>query len=57
MRNSGQLILEIVWIIIGVFCIIIGIRSAIIGEGNRFIIFLLMAALAFLFAWFRHNKE
>jgi hypothetical protein len=52
-----MLVLEIAWIIIGIVCVVAGIRSAIIDGGYRFLIFFLMALVAFLFAWFRHTQR
>ncbi|MGD0582918.1 MAG: hypothetical protein ABR974_08235 [Bacteroidales bacterium] len=57
MRNSGLLILEIVWIIIGIASVAAGINYAISPGGMKTIIFFLMALIAFLFAYVRHTQR
>jgi hypothetical protein len=57
MKNSSLLILEIIWIVVGLFCIAAGIRSAILTGGYHFLIFLIMAVISFGFAWVRHSQR
>jgi hypothetical protein len=57
MNKKTLLILEIVWIAVGVFCIAAGIRYAIISGGSRVFIFLLMALISFGFALMRHRQR
>jgi len=57
MRNSTLLILEIIWIATGVFCLAASIRIAVTAGGGRSVIFALMALISFLFAWLRHKQR
>jgi len=57
MKNRSYLILEIVWIIVGIACVAAGIRSAILTSGYQSLIFFIMALVSFSFAWFRHNQR
>ena len=57
MKKGSLLILEIVWIIVGIVCIAAAIRFAIIAGGSRIFIFLLMALVSFAFAWTRHRQR
>lgn len=56
--NKYNLILEIVWIIMGLLCIAAGTRLFIIkGYETRVLLIALMAVISFLFAWFRHTRR
>jgi positive regulator of sigma E activity len=57
MRNSSLLAMEIIWIATGVFCIVAAIKVSFTGGGNKIIIFVLMALIAFTFAWLRHKQR
>jgi hypothetical protein len=57
MRNSSLLILEIIWITVGILCIIAGIRFAIKIGSSKIPIFALMAMISFVFAWLRHKQR
>ena len=57
MNKKSLLILEIVWIIVGILCIAAGIRFAIMTGGSRVFIFILMALVSFVFAWMRHMQR
>jgi archaellum biogenesis protein FlaJ (TadC family) len=57
MRNNSLLVLEIIWITTGILSFVIGIRIAITDGGSKFIIFLFMALVSFLFAWLRHKQR
>ena len=57
MHKKTLLVLEIIWIIVGVCCIAAGIRFAIITGGNKVFIFILMALVSFAFAWVRHRQR
>jgi len=57
MHKKNLLVLEIIWIIVGVGCIAAGIRFAIMTGGNRVFIFILMALISFAFAWMRHRQR
>jgi hypothetical protein len=57
MTKKSLLILEIIWLIIGVASIAAGIHNTIYSGGNKVIIFLLMAIIAFAMAWLRHHQR
>jgi uncharacterized membrane protein YczE len=57
MRNSSLLVLEIIWIAVGVLCITAGISFAITSGSSKIPIFALMALICFVFAWIRHNQR
>ena len=57
MKNRYALILEIIWLIIGIICLAGGIRSIFIGDKSRIAVFFIMALIAFGFAWFRHSQR
>jgi hypothetical protein len=57
MRNSTLLVLEIIWIAMGVLCIAAGIRFAITTGGSKIFIFASMALISFVFAWLRHKQR
>jgi hypothetical protein len=57
MSKKFLLILEIIWILTGVLCLGAGIRYAISPGGGMTFIFLIMAAISFLFAWFRDRER
>ena len=57
MNKKSLLVLEIVWITVGIICIAAGIRFAIITGGSRVFIFILMALISFAFAWWRHQQR
>jgi hypothetical protein len=57
MNKKSLLILESVWIIVGIICIAAGIRYAILTGGSGVFIFILMALVSFTFAWVRHRQR
>lgn len=57
MTKKAILILEIVWIIIGIASAIAGIHYAINTGGPRILIFVLMTLVAFGMAWLRHYQR
>jgi hypothetical protein len=58
MKNRFSLILEVLWIVIGIVCIAAGLRSVVLKDNsNIIIIFFVMAMISFGFAWFRHNQR
>jgi hypothetical protein len=58
MNKKYLLILEIIWIITGILCIGAGVRFALSNQGSfKILIFILMAAISFLFAWLRHRER
>lgn len=57
MKKKALLAIEIIWICVGVFCIIAGIKSLSSRGGSQFAIFFLMAAVSFVFAVLRHKQR
>jgi uncharacterized membrane protein HdeD (DUF308 family) len=57
MNKKALLVLEIVWIVVGIICIAAGIRFATTAGGSRVYIFLGMALVSFGFAWMRHRQR
>jgi hypothetical protein len=57
MNKKFILILEIIWIATGFLSIAAGIRYAIRTGGAGVLIFVLLAIISFLFAWFRHRQR
>jgi hypothetical protein len=57
MNKKSLLVLEIVWIAVGIICILAGIKFAILTGGSRVFIFFLMALVSFAFAWVRHRHR
>jgi hypothetical protein len=57
MSNRTLLILEIVWIVVGILCIAAGIRYAITAGGTKIIVFAAMALVSFIFALIRHRQR
>jgi len=58
MYSKTQLLLEIIWLITGTLCILAALRlMAVNGYSSRILLFLAMAAVSFLFAWFRHRQR
>jgi hypothetical protein len=57
MSNRTLLVLEIVWITVGVLCIAAGTRYAITAGGSKIIIFYVMALISFIFAFIRHRQR
>ena len=57
MSKKSLIVLEIIWITVGIICIVSGIRFAITTGGSRVLIFILMAFVSFAFAWIRHRQR
>jgi hypothetical protein len=57
MNKRYFIVLEVIWIITGVFCLFAGIRYATGPGGKKTFIFFLLAAVSFLFAWFRDRER
>jgi hypothetical protein len=57
MTKKSLLILEIIWIVIGIASAVAGIHMAITTGGSRIYIFLLMTLVAFAMAWLRHYQR
>jgi len=57
MKSKFLLVLEIVWVIIGLACTAAGINSAVGNELKKSLIFFVMAAISFIFARIRHLQR
>lgn len=57
MKNNSVLILEIIWIATGTMCIAGAVKTASSTGGSKIYLFLLMAVISFIFAWFRHKQR
>lgn len=57
MNKKFLLVIEIVWIATGIMAIVAGIKYALATGGAGILIFLLIAVVAFLFAWLRHRQR
>jgi hypothetical protein len=57
MNKRSLLILEVVWIAVGISCIAAGLKFAVNTGGPRVFIFLIMALVSFFFAWVRHRQR
>jgi len=57
MRNSTLLILEIIWWATGAISLAAAVRFSVTEGGAKTYIFILMAAVSFLFAWIRHKQR
>jgi uncharacterized membrane protein len=57
MKNSAHLVMLIIWITAGLLSLAAGIRSVIEYNGDKVLIFILMAIVSFLFAWHRYRQR
>lgn len=57
MNKKTVTILEILWIVIGIFCIAAAIHNKLSGEGERFLILIGMGILAFIMAYVRDRQR
>jgi hypothetical protein len=57
MKSRTLLILEVIWIIVGIASVAAGIRYAVSPGGTRTFVFFGMALVSFLFAWVRHSQR
>ena len=57
MNKRTLIILEILWIVIGVFCIAAAVHNKITSGGERFLILLGMGMLAFIMAYVRERQR
>jgi uncharacterized membrane protein len=57
MNKKSLLVLEIVWIIVGVLSIAAGINYSIKTGGTKVYVFFLMALVSFVFGLIRHNQR
>lgn len=58
MNKKSLLILEIIWAVTGLLSMVAAITSVVsVGVSSRFLVFTVMAAVAFLFAFLRHRQR
>lgn len=57
MNKKGILAIEIIWILLGLFCLGIAIRELITNGFSRSWLFLVMAAVSFILAWIRDRQR
>jgi hypothetical protein len=57
MNKKALLVLEIVWITVGILSVAAGISYTIKNGGSRTLIFFLMALVSFVFAYIRHKQR
>jgi NADH:ubiquinone oxidoreductase subunit 3 (subunit A) len=57
MNKKGILAIEIIWILLGLFCLGIAIREMATNGFSRVWIFLVMSAVAFVMAWIRDRQR
>ena len=57
MNKKGILAIEIIWIILGLFCLGIAVREMIINGFSRAWLFLVMSVVAFALAWIRDRQR
>jgi hypothetical protein len=57
MNKKGILAIEIIWIILGLFCLGIAVREMTINGFGRAWLFLVMSVVAFALAWIRDRQR
>jgi len=57
MNKKGILAIEIIWIILGLFCLGIAVREMMINGFSRAWLFLVMSVVAFALAWIRDRQR
>jgi len=57
MNKKTLIILEVIWIVIGIFCIAAAIHNKITTGGERFLILLGMGILSFIMAYIRDRQR
>ncbi len=57
MNKKGILAIEIIWILLGLFCLGIAIREIITNGFSRAWLFLVMSVVAFVLAWIRDSQR
>ena len=57
MNKKGILVIEIIWIILGLFCLGIAVREMTISGFSRAWLFLVMSVVAFALAWIRDRQR
>jgi NADH:ubiquinone oxidoreductase subunit 3 (subunit A) len=57
MNRTAILAIEIIWIILGLFCLGIAIREMLTNGFSRAWLFLVMSVVAFIMAWVRNRQR
>jgi hypothetical protein len=57
MNKKSLLLIEIIWVILGMMCLGIAIRETVLNGISRAWLFFVMAAGAFLLAWIRDSQR
>jgi len=57
MNKKGILAIEIIWILLGLFCLGIAIREMTTNGFSRAWLFLAMSVVAFVMAWIRNSQR
>jgi hypothetical protein len=57
MNKKALLVLEIIWITVGVLSLVAGIFYGIKTGGSKTFVFLLMGLVSFVFAYIRHSQR
>ncbi|MFN8239244.1 MAG: hypothetical protein U0X39_00600 [Bacteroidales bacterium] len=57
MKNRFALVIEIIWVVVGMFSLYSAARSLKIPGDRHYIVFLLMAMVSFAFALVRHKQR
>ncbi|MEE4215063.1 MAG: hypothetical protein V2I34_08330 [Bacteroidales bacterium] len=57
MNKRTLIILEILWVVIGIFCIAAAIHNKMTSGGERFLILLGMGVLSFIMAYVRDRQR
>jgi hypothetical protein len=57
MNKKSLLLIEIVWVILGIACLAIAVREIIINGLGKAWLFLVMSAVAFILAWMRDSQR
>ena len=57
MNKKSLLLIEIIWIILGIACLAIAVREIAINGFGKAWLFLVMSAVAFILAWMRDSQR
>jgi len=57
MKNKYLLILEIIWISVGILCLAAAVKFIVKEDIPKILISFLMALVSFTFAWIRHSQR
>jgi hypothetical protein len=57
MNKKALLVLEVIWITVGVLSLVAGFFYGIKTGGSKVFVFLLMGLVSFVFAYIRHSQR